>query len=190
MSPAGAPGTKSRWANICQVHMVCRRDGFVIFQSVEARMKGDRQDQMDDIVTSQGHRVQPPATCTQRPCVLRRARSWRGAWELERGAGAGEGTRPVPALPSTFVLTPGPGHAVGTTQVNRSGVWGCPGWPRSLPRGRAGALLSLTGQLGVRPQAPILSSGPIRVQASVSWFSIHTPSSAKHPTTCRFPWGP
>ena len=69
-------------------------------------------------------------------------------------------------------------------------MWGWLEWPRSLPRGPAGALLSLTGQLGVRPRAPTLSSRLIRVLASVLRFSIHTPSSTKHPILCLFPWGP
>lgn len=139
-------------------------------------MKGDRQDQMDDIVTSQGHRVQPPATCTQCPCILREGQELERGRELEKGPG-----HVLPCLPGC--LTPGRGTRWAPHRSIEAGCGAGRGSPQSLPREPAGALLSLAGQLGVRPQAPILSSDPIRVQASIFTVLHSHPSSAKHPTT-------
>lgn len=152
-----------------------------LFQSVEARMKGrDRQDQMDDIVTSSSC----PAPCHLHSVSLHPEEGQ----ELERDPGAEKGPGP-PRLAFHVCSDSWSGHSVGTTQVNRSWMWA----------GRGGHVPSLGTSWGpAQPNwtawGPPIGPHPILRPHQGSGLlshgsSIHTPSSAKHPTTCHLPWG-
>lgn len=125
-------------------------------------MTGDLRDQLGGEMTLQGHCVQPPVTWSSALAPLHPVSlHLEEGQELERGTGpVKEQGSSVLSLPSSFLLTPSPGlgHAAGAGLISRSGLWSWPGCSRSLPRGPAGALLSLTGYLGVCPRAPTLSS--------------------------------